>query len=180
MPLSSTIYVLAIPFFMFLFLGLVGVKMPRKITGVIGVLGMAVTTVWAYAIAFTYFFGNGEGQMLDGVRQQIVTMPDYFQGYSTKVHFISEEEMAARHSTLHHGGTMIRSARTGWQDEHTALYELRLKMDSNPEFCGGIMCACARAAFRLNSEGQAGCRTIFDIPASKIFYGSRRQLISML
>ena len=45
MPLSSTIYVLAIPFFMFLFLGLVGVKMPRKVTGVIGVLAMAVTII---------------------------------------------------------------------------------------------------------------------------------------
>ena len=73
MPLSSTIYVLAIPFFMFLFLGLVGVKMPRKITGVIGVLAMAVTTVLAYAIAITYFYGTGQGQVVDGVRQQIVT-----------------------------------------------------------------------------------------------------------
>ena len=73
MPLSSTIIVLAIPFFMFLFLGLVGVKMPRKITGVIGVLAMAVTTVWAYAIAFTYFFGTDQGQVVDGVRQQLVT-----------------------------------------------------------------------------------------------------------
>lgn len=73
MPLSSTIYVLAIPFFMFLFLGLVGVKMPRKVTGVIGVLAMAVTTVLAYAIALTYFYGTGQGQVVDGVRQQIVT-----------------------------------------------------------------------------------------------------------
>ncbi|MBR2147227.1 MAG: NADH-quinone oxidoreductase subunit L, partial [Muribaculaceae bacterium] len=72
MPLSSTIYVLAIPFFMFLFLGLVGVKMPRKITGVLGVLGMAVTTVWAYAIAFTYFFGDGP-QKVNDVYQQLVT-----------------------------------------------------------------------------------------------------------
>ncbi|MBR5117788.1 MAG: NADH-quinone oxidoreductase subunit L [Muribaculaceae bacterium] len=69
--LDSTILVLAIPLFMFLFLGLVGVKMPRKITGVIGVLGMAVTTILAYTIAFVYFFGEGP-QKVDGVYQQLV------------------------------------------------------------------------------------------------------------
>ena len=56
---------------MFLFLGLVGVKMPRKLTGVLGVIGMAVTTVIAYAAAFTYFFGTGQDQVADGVRQAI-------------------------------------------------------------------------------------------------------------
>ena len=57
---------------MFLFLGLVGVKMGRKITGVIGVLAMLVDTVLAYGVALTYFFGSGQGQMVDGVRQAVV------------------------------------------------------------------------------------------------------------
>ncbi|MBR1935397.1 MAG: NADH-quinone oxidoreductase subunit L [Muribaculaceae bacterium] len=73
MQLSYTILVLAIPLFMFLFLGLAGVKMPRKTTGVLGVLAMAVTTIIAYAAAFTYFFGTDQGQVVDGVRQAIVT-----------------------------------------------------------------------------------------------------------
>lgn len=74
MQLSYSILVLAIPLLMFLFLGLVGVKMPRKVTGVLGVLGMAVTTVIAYAVAFTYFFGEGQGQMVDGVRQAVTVV----------------------------------------------------------------------------------------------------------
>ena len=72
MPLSLAIVVVALPLFMFLFLGLVGVKMGRKITGVIGVLAMLVDTVLAYGVALTYFFGSGQGQMVDGVRQAVV------------------------------------------------------------------------------------------------------------
>ena len=72
MPLSLSIAVIAIPLFMFLFLGLVGVKMNRKVTGVLGVLGMLVTTILAYGVALTYFFGTGEGQIsADGVRQAV-------------------------------------------------------------------------------------------------------------
>ena len=121
-----------------------------------------------------------EGADREKIRNEIVNMPDYFQGYTTAVHFISEEEMKEKHSTLHHAGMMIRPARTGWENSSNALYELRLRMDSNPEFCGCIMCAYARAAFRLNSEGHSGCRTVFDIPAGKTFYGSRRELFGML
>ena len=38
-----------------------------------------------------------------------------------------------------------------------------LKLDSNPEFTGSVLVACARAAHRMAEEGQAGCRTMFDI-----------------
>ena len=72
MPLSLAIVVVALPLLMFLFLGLVGVKMGRKITGVIGVMAMLVDTVLAYGVALTYFFGSGQGQMVDGVRQAVV------------------------------------------------------------------------------------------------------------
>ena len=71
MPLSLAIIVVVIPLVMFLFLGLVGVKMGRKITGVIGVLAMLVDTILAYGVALTYFFGSGP-QMVDGVRQAVV------------------------------------------------------------------------------------------------------------
>ena len=72
MPLSYTIAVIAIPLFMFLFLGLAGVKMSRKLTGVLGVIAMAVTTIIAYGVALTYFFGTGQGQVgADGVRQAV-------------------------------------------------------------------------------------------------------------
>ncbi|MBR5229285.1 MAG: diaminopimelate dehydrogenase, partial [Firmicutes bacterium] len=121
-----------------------------------------------------------EGADKDRIREEIVSMADYFREYTTSVYFISEEEMKTEHCGLYHGGKMIRSALTGAESEHKALYELSLKMDSNPEFCGGIMCAYARAAFRMNKEGKTGCYTIFDIPAEKIFRESREYMMSLL
>ncbi len=86
MPLSYTIAVVAIPLLMFLFLGLAGTRMSRKLTGVLGVIGMGVTTVLAYAVACTYFFGTGEGQIVDGVRQAVIVFnPDWLSFTKTLV-----------------------------------------------------------------------------------------------
>ena len=75
--LSSAIYVLALPLFMFLFLGLAGVKMPRKTTGVIGVIGMGVTTILAYAVAYAYFFDSGMGPWQGGAPYQPLLPTDW-------------------------------------------------------------------------------------------------------
>ncbi len=98
------------------------------------------------------------------VEEAIRTMPDYFSDYDTTVHFISEEELKRDHSGMPHGGFVLRSGVTGLEKEHKHLIEYKLQLDSNPEFTGSILVACARAAFRLNKEGQSGCRTLFDIP----------------
>ena len=59
---------------MFLFLGIVGVKLSKKTAGLLGTLAMGVTTVIAYAVALTYFFGTGQDQVVDGVRQQLTVL----------------------------------------------------------------------------------------------------------
>ncbi len=71
MELSYTLAVLIIPIVMFLFLGLVGVKLSKKAAGIIGTTAMGITAIIAYAAAFTYFFGTDQGQIIDGVRQQL-------------------------------------------------------------------------------------------------------------
>ena len=58
---------------------------------------------------------------------------------------------------------MIRSGKTGWNEEHNHLFEYSLKLDSNPEFTSSVLVAYARAAYRLSKEGQSGCKTVFDI-----------------
>ncbi len=100
----------------------------------------------------------------DKVREQIVTMPNYFSDYDTTVEFITEEELLRDHAGLPHGGSVIRSGATGWENEYRDTIEFSLKLDSNPFFTGSVMAACARAAFRLHEKGETGCRTIFDIP----------------
>src|SRR5574344_1089328 len=72
MEFSYSILVLIIPLFMFLFLGLAGVKMTPKLSGILGTTVMGVVTVIAYSIAFTYFFGTDQGQIVDGLRQQLM------------------------------------------------------------------------------------------------------------
>ena len=97
------------------------------------------------------------------VEATIKNMPNYFADYDTTVHFISEEELKANHSGIPHGGFVIRSGKTGWEQEHKHVIEYSLKLDSNPEFTACVIVAYARAAFRLHSEGQSGCKTVFDI-----------------
>ena len=74
MEFSYTVAVLIIPIVMFLFLGIVGVKLSKKTAGLLGTCAMGVTTVIAYAAALTYFFGTDQGQIVDGVRQQLEVM----------------------------------------------------------------------------------------------------------
>ena len=104
-----------------------------------------------------------EGADKDRITNEIKTMPNYFDEYETTVHFISAEEMKANHAGLPHGGFVIRSGQTGWEKEHHHVIEYSLKLDSNPEFTSSVIVAYARAAYRLNQEGQSGCKTVFDI-----------------
>lgn len=104
-----------------------------------------------------------EGADLARIEQEIKTMPNYFAEYDTTVHFISEEEFARDHSGIPHGGFVIHSGKTGWDETTKHVIEYSLKLESNPEFTSSVLVAFARAAYRLAKEGQTGCRTVFDI-----------------
>ena len=53
---SYTIWILLIPFFMFLLLGLAGHKFKPKLSGIMGTGGLAIITVLSYITAYKYFF----------------------------------------------------------------------------------------------------------------------------
>jgi diaminopimelate dehydrogenase len=105
-----------------------------------------------------------EGADQAAIEKAIVEMPNYFADYDTTVTFISQEELDRDHAGIPHGGSVIRSGATGENGEHTHVIEYSLKLDSNPEFTGSVLVACARAAHRLSQEGAVGCKTLFDIP----------------
>lgn len=71
MDITLPILILAIPISMFLILGIGGVKMSRKMAGVLGILGMGTTMALAYTVAFTYFFSGDSAFIVDGIRQQL-------------------------------------------------------------------------------------------------------------
>ncbi|MCQ2508650.1 MAG: diaminopimelate dehydrogenase [Dorea sp.] len=110
------------------------------------------------------------------VAEEIVTMPNYFSDYDTTVNFISMEELQANHAGIPHGGFVIRSGKTGWNEENSHVIEYSLKLDSNPEFTGSVLVAYARAAVRLNKEGQKGCKTVFDIAPAYLSSQSGEEL----
>lgn len=97
------------------------------------------------------------------IENEIKNMPNYFADYDTIVHFVSQEELDREHSGIPHGGFVFRTGVTGKDKEHKHIIEYSLKLDSNPEFTASVIVAYARAAYRLNKEGQKGCKTVFDI-----------------
>lgn len=105
-----------------------------------------------------------EGADLGRIEREIKEMPNYFAPYDTTVHFISEEELRRDHSKLPHGGSVIRSGKSGFDSENTHVVEFSLKLDSNPEFTSGVLVASARAAVRMKEEKMYGCKTLFDVP----------------
>ena len=109
-----------------------------------------------------------EGADLEAIRNQIVTMPNYFADYTTTVHFITEEEMARDHAQLPHGGFVIRTGSTGVSNPHNHVIEYSLKLDSNPEFTASVLAAYARAVYKLSRRGERGCRTVFDIAPAEL------------
>lgn len=97
------------------------------------------------------------------IEKEIKEMPNYFADYDTTVHFIDMEEMKRNHSGIPHGGFVIRTGKTGLNKEQNHVIEYSLKLDSNPGFTSSVLVAYARAAYRLNKEGQTGCKTVFDV-----------------
>lgn len=102
-----------------------------------------------------------EGADADTVEQAIITMPDYFVDYDTKVSFIDADTLAADHDAMPHGGFVIRSASTA--DGHNHTMQFSLELEHNPAFTASVLVAYARAAHRMNQAGAVGANTPFDV-----------------
>ena len=102
-----------------------------------------------------------EGADAETVRNDIVTMPDYFEPYDTTVHFITADELARDHQGMPHGGFVIRSGTTS--EGTKQVIEYRLALESNPEFTASVLVAYARAAARMNRAGDVGAKTVYDV-----------------
>ena len=116
------------------------------------------------------------GADLDKITKEIQEMPNYFADYDTTVHFITQEELDRNHGGIPHGGFVIRSGKTGWNEENSHVIEYSLKLDSNPEFTASVIAAYARAAFLMKADGLKGCKTVFDIAPAYLCAMSKEQL----
>jgi len=121
-----------------------------------------------------------EGADKARIEKEIVTMPNYFADYDTTVHFISLEELKAKHGKLPHGGVVIATGNTGKDGENKHVIEYALKLDSNAEFTSSVLVAYARAIYRMNAEGDFGCKTVLDIPPVYLRAENREEVIAKL
>jgi len=119
-----------------------------------------------------------DGADKESIEKQIKTMPNYFDEYDTTVTFVTQEELDREHSGLPHGGSVLRSGRTGNDLEFNNTIEYRLDLDSNPFFTGSILAAAARAAYRMNAEGQCGAKALFDVPPAYLSQHDRSELLA--
>ncbi|MBE6765280.1 MAG: diaminopimelate dehydrogenase [Ruminococcaceae bacterium] len=110
------------------------------------------------------------------IEKEIKEMPNYFADYDTTVTFITMEELKRDHNGIPHGGRVIRTGATGWDNENKAIIEYSLKLDSNPEFTSSVLVAYARAVYRLNKEGKTGCVTVLDVPPAYLSPKSGEEL----
>ena len=117
-----------------------------------------------------------EGADLERIRNEIVNMPNYFADYDTTVTFVTLEELRANHSALPHGGRVIRTGRTGLNNENSHCIEYSLQLDSNPEFTASVLLACARGAAKLSKRGDSGCKTMFDLAPADLSSLSAEEL----
>ncbi len=111
------------------------------------------------------------------IEKEIKTMPNYFDEYDTTVYFISEEELKKNHSKMPHGGFVIRSGKTGLNNETNQIIEYSLKLESNPEFTSSILVSYARAIHRLADKKDYGCKTVFDIAPALLTRYSKEDLL---
>jgi len=126
------------------------------------------------------FVVAAEGADTARIEREIKEMPNYFADYDTTVHFISREELLRDHAGIPHGGTVIRTGRTGAALENRHVIEYKLTLDSNPEFTASVIVAFARATHRMYTEGSYGCKTVFDVPPAYLSPKSSAELVKEL
>ncbi|MEG2687643.1 MAG: diaminopimelate dehydrogenase [Clostridia bacterium] len=109
-----------------------------------------------------------EGANKAEIERKIVTMPNYFEGYDTVVHFIDKDEFLRDHTAMPHGGFVLRSGQT---DGNSNSLEFALKLQSNPSFTAHVLMAYASANAKMHQAGERGAKTILDVPASALIKG---------
>ena len=126
------------------------------------------------------FVVAAEGADKARIENEIKTMPNYFADYDTTVNFITLDELREKHGGIPHGGFVIRSGKTGFDEANNNIIEFSLKLDSNPEFTSSVIVAYARAVYRLSAEGVSGAKTVLDIPPSYLSPLSNEELRASL
>ncbi len=80
---NYTIWILLLPFLMFIFLGLAGHKYFPKLSGILGTSGLAIITILSYVTAYKYFFVS---EKIDGAYQKLTAFNITWLQFTDKLH----------------------------------------------------------------------------------------------
>ncbi|MBE6310949.1 MAG: NADH-quinone oxidoreductase subunit L [Bacteroidales bacterium] len=131
MDFSYSYLVLVLPFVTFLFLGLMGTRLSRKAAGVVGTTMMGITAVIAYTIALDYFFGTTQGQLVDGIRQQLVawdlTWLEFSEKLVIKLGFLLDPISAMMLIVITTVSFLVHLYSLGYMQDHHHEYEKGLQ-----------------------------------------------------
>jgi NADH-quinone oxidoreductase subunit L len=81
--MEYSLFILVAPFFLFLVLGLLGMKMKPKVAGIIGTIGMGLCAICAYTVAYQYFFQTGK---VGEVWQQLIPVNFEWLRFTENLH----------------------------------------------------------------------------------------------
>ncbi len=131
MDFSYSYLILVLPLVTFLFLGLMGTRLSRKAAGVVGTTMMGITAVIAYTIALDYFFGTTQGQIVDGIRQQLVawdlTWLEFSEKLVIKVGFLLDPISAMMLMIITTVSFLVHLYSLGYMQDHHHEYEKGLQ-----------------------------------------------------
>ncbi len=128
MDVTIPILILAIPLIMFIFLGLCGMKMPHKVAGILGTLGMGTVMVLAYFTAYTYFF-SGAQEFINaaGERLQYIvfdqTWLQFYDKLAINLGFLLDPISAMMLVVITTISFMVHLYSLGYMRDHHGVYE---------------------------------------------------------
>ena len=127
MDITIPILILAIPLFMFVFLGLFGMKMSHKLAGTLGTLGMGTVLVLAYFTAFQYFFSGSELFIRGTERLQYLVFDQTWLAFTDKLviklGFILDPISAMMLVVITTISFMVHLYSLGYMRDHHGVYE---------------------------------------------------------
>ncbi|MGM9859482.1 MAG: NADH-quinone oxidoreductase subunit L [Muribaculaceae bacterium] len=123
------VIILALPLFMFIFLGLCGSKMKHPVAGFLGTLGLGVVMVLSYYTAFTYFFsGAPEFISAAGERLQCVMFDQTWLQFTDTLYislgFFLDPISAMMLVVITTVSFMVHLYSLGYMRDHHGVYEV--------------------------------------------------------
>ncbi len=100
------------------------------------------------------------------IKQEILSMPNYFLGYDTEINFVDEKDIARRQKKLYHKGYVFKNFIDG---SHKTKLQFCLSTTSNPHLTATLMIMGVQAVTTLAKAKNFGAYSIADIPIKYYF-----------